>query len=177
MNTHLKKLIFAAIMLAAAFLLPFLTANLKEIGNMLCPMHIPVLICGFVCGWKYGLAVGAIAPILRSLTVGMPQMFPNALGMMFELAVYGLMAGLLYKLLPKKLPYIYVALVGAMLAGRAVWGIVQFCCMGFNASKFGFAEFWAGAVANALPGIIIQIFLIPAVILLLEKTKLLKTQV
>jgi len=171
MNTHLKKLIFAAVMLSAAFLLPFLTANLKEIGNMLCPMHIPVLICGFVCGWKYGLAVGALAPILRSLTIGMPQMFPNALGMMFELAVYGLMAGLLYKLLPKKLPYIYVALIGAMLAGRAVWGLAYWAITSAMGMDFTFIMFLTSAFVKALPGIAIQIVLIPPIVLAVNKVR------
>ncbi len=172
-----QKLVLSAMFLALAFVLPFLTGQIREIGSMLCPMHIPVILCGFICGAPWGLIVGFVAPLLRSLVLGMPTLFPIAFAMAFELAVYGLVSGMLYRALPKNVVSLFICLIAAMLAGRAVWGIVQFCCMGFNASKFGFAEFWAGAVANALPGIIIQIFLIPAVILLLEKTKLLKTQV
>ena len=135
-------------------------------------MHIPVLLCGFVCGAPYGFAVGAAAPLIRSFMLGMPHLFPNAVAMAFELAFYGLVSGLLYKALPKKKGYIYVSLIGAMIAGRAVWGTVMFFLMGLDATKFGFAAFWAGAIVNALPGIIVQILLIPTIVILLEKAKL-----
>ena len=171
-----KKLVFnvslSGMFLALAYVLPFLTGQIPEIGKMLCPMHIPVLLCGYVCGAPYGLLVGLVAPMLRSLTLGMPLLFPTATAMAFELAVYGLMAGLLYKSLPKKKINIYASLMGAMIVGRIVWGIVMFCIMGFDATKFSFAAFWAGAVVNAIPGIIIQIILVPVVIMFLEKAKL-----
>ncbi len=170
-----KKVIFnialAGTFLALAYVMPFLTGQIREIGKMLCPMHIPVLLCGFVCGAPYGLIVGAIAPLLRSLTLGMPVLFPSATAMAFELAIYGLMAGLLYKALPKKKINIYVSLIGSMVVGRLVWGLVMFCIMGFDFSKFGLAAFWAGAVTNAIPGIILQIILIPIVVIFLEKAR------
>ena len=162
--------------LALAYILPFLTGQIPEIGSMLCPMHIPVLLCGFVCGAPYGLFIGLTAPVLRSLTLGMPPFFPTAIAMACELAVYGLMAGLLYKTLPKKKINIYVSLVGAMIVGRIIWGIVMFCIMGFDMTKFGFTAFWAGAIANAIPGIIVQIILIPMLVLVLEKAKLMPTE-
>ena len=168
----LLKLAFAGIFLALAYVLPFLTGQIPEIGSRLCPMHIPVLLCGFVCGAPYGLIVGFVAPILRSVTLGMPQLFPTAAAMAFELAMYGLVAGLLYKYLPKKKPYIYVSLLGAMVAGRVVWGVAMFCIMRFYTANFSFAAFWTGAVVNAIPGIVAQIILIPALIMILEKAKL-----
>ena len=175
-----KKLVLnvslSGMFLALAFVMPFLTGQIPEIGSMLCPMHIPVLLCGFICGAPYGLLVGAIAPILRSLTLGMPPIFPTATAMAFELAVYGLVAGLLYKALPKKKINIYVSLIGAMVVGRIVWGLVMFCIIGFDLSKFGLAAFWTGAVANAIPGIIVQIILIPIVVMLLEKAKLISNK-
>ena len=171
-----KKLVLnvslSGMFLALAYVMPFLTGQIPEIGKMLCPMHIPVLLCGFVCGAPYGLVVGAVAPILRSLTLGMPLLFPTATAMAFELAVYGLMAGLLYKALPKKKINIYTSLIGAMIVGRIVWGIVMFCIMGFDMTKFGLAAFWTSAVVNAIPGIIVQIILIPIVVMVLEKAKL-----
>ena len=171
-----KKLVLnvslSGMFLALAYVMPFLTGQIPEIGSMLCPMHMPVLLCGFVCGAPYGLVVGLMAPVLRSLTLGMPPLFPTATAMAFELAVYGLMAGLLYKALPKKKINIYTSLIGAMIIGRIVWGVVMFCIMGFDMTKFGIAAFWAGAVVNAIPGIIAQIILIPMLIMVLGKAKL-----
>lgn len=159
--------------LALAYVMPFLTGQIPEIGSMLCPMHIPILLCGFVCGAPYGLVVGAIAPILRSLTLGMPPLFPKATAMAFELAVYGFIAGLLYSVLPKKKINIYISLIGAMVVGRIVWGFTMFCLLGFDYEKFSLTVFWTGAVVNATPGIIIQVVLIPVIIMVLEKAKLL----
>ena len=169
---HLLSVALSGMFLALAYVLPFFTGQIPEIGSMLCPMHIPVLLCGFVCGAPYGLLVGLVAPLLRSLTLGMPPLFPTATAMAFELAVYGLMAGLLYKTLPKKKINIYTSLVGSMIIGRIVWGIVMFCIMGFDVTKFGLAAFWTGAIVNAIPGIIVQIILIPMVVIVLEKAKL-----
>lgn len=165
------KIVLAAMFLTLAFVMPFLTGQIPQIGSMLCPMHIPVILCGYICGGPLGLIVGFIAPLLRSAILGMPPMFPTAFAMAFELAVYGLLSGILYRVLPKKKVNIYVSLVVSMLAGRVVWGFVQFCCVGFNTAKFGFSAFLAGAFVNAVPGIIIQLVLIPVVVMLLEKTK------
>ncbi len=171
-QNNLVNLALSAMFLAFAFVMPFLTGQIQQIGNMLCPMHIPVILCGFICGGPWGLLVGFIAPLLRSLILGMPPMYPVAFAMAIELAVYGLMSGILYRIFPKKNGYIYCSLIISMLVGRLAWGAVQFICMGFDASKFGFAAFWAGAVTNAVPGIILQILLIPVVIMILEKTKI-----
>ena len=173
---HLLNVALSGMFLALAYVMPFLTGQIPEIGSMLCPMHIPVLLCGFVCGAPYGLLAGIVAPLLRSLTLGMPPLFPTATAMAFELGIYGLFAGLLYKALPKKKINIYISLIGAMILGRIVWGIVMFCIMGFDATKFGFATFWTGAIANAIPGIIVQVILIPMVVMVLEKSKLIPNQ-
>lgn len=168
-QNSLVNLALAAMFLALAYVMPFLTGQVPQIGSMLCPMHIPVILCGFVCGGPWGLAVGFVAPLLRSLTLGMPPLFPTAVAMAFELAVYGVVAGVLYRTFPKKKGYIYCSLLIAMVAGRLVWGLVQFIAMGLDASEFGFAAFWAGAVTNALPGIILQIIIIPLIIMAIEK--------
>ena len=136
---------------------------------MLCPMHVPVLLCGFICGWKWGLGVGFIAPLFRSLTLGMPVLFPGAVCMAFELATYGLVAGLLYMILPRKKINIYVALISAMIAGRLVWGAATcVCVIGIKGGAFGLSAFIASAVTNAIPGIIIQIVLIPVILMAME---------
>ncbi len=169
----IQKITLSAMFTALAFVLPFFTMQIEKIGDMLCPMHIPVILCGFVCGAPWGLLVGVISPLLRSLIMTMPPVFPTAICMAFELGTYGLVAGLLYNALPKKKPYIYVSLAGAMVTGRIVWGVARIVLLGFDFSKFGWSAFWAGAVFNAIPGIIVQIILIPVVVMALEKASLL----
>ena len=156
--------------LALALVLPFLTGQIPQVGNALCPMHIPVLLCGFFCGPWYALAVGFISPLLRFLLFSMPPIMPTGIAMSFELAAYGLFAGLLYKLLPKKKPYIYVSLVSAMILGRVVWGIARVILYGLGKSEFGWAVFVSGAFTNAIPGIILHIVLIPVLVMALGRT-------
>ena len=174
MNTNIKKLTLSAMFLALCMMLPFLTGQIPQIGSALSPMHIPVLLCGFVCGWPYGMAVGFIAPLLRFALFGMPPIFPTGIAMALELATYGLMTGILYKMLPKKIPYIYFTLVSSMLAGRVIWGLVRFLIAGFQNTAFTFNVFMAGAFINAVPGIILHIILIPIIIIALQKAKLME---
>ena len=170
-SINIRTMVLAAMFLALAYVLPFLTGQIPEIGSMLCPMHIPVLLCGFICGGPWGLLVGFIAPLLRSVTLGMPPLFPTAVCMAFELAAYGAVAGFMHRALPKKRGFIYCSLLTAMMIGRIVWGIVMFICMGLQGGSFGFSAFLAGAVTNAIPGIIVQIVLIPVLVMALDKAK------
>jgi thiamine transporter ThiT len=137
---NVRQLTYAAVCLALALLLPFVTGNIPEIGNMLCPMHLPVLLCGFLCGAPWGMAVGAVAPILRAMLFGRPALYPTALAMMFELAFYGLLAGLLYRLLPKKLGYLYASLLGAMIGGRVAGGLAKLVLLGFDGKSFAVVQ-------------------------------------
>lgn len=171
-RNKIQKMVFAALFLTLAYVLPFLTGQIPEIGSMLCPMHIPVLLCGFLCGWYWGLGVGLIAPLLRSLTLGVPLLFPNALCMAFELATYGAIAGLLHHRFPQKPPFVYCSLLVAMVAGRLVWGSAMFACLGIADSSFSFAAFLAGAVTNAIPGILVQIVFVPIIVIFLERSNL-----
>lgn len=168
-KTKLFRMILAAMFLALALVLPFLTGQIPRIGNALCPMHIPVLLCGFFCGPWYGLAVGCLAPLLRFVLFGMPPIMPTGITMSIELAAYGLVSGLLYKLLPKKKPCIYISLIGAMLIGRILWGAARVVLYGLGKSEFGWTAFLSGALLNAIPGIILQIILIPILVMVLEK--------
>lgn len=163
------KLVLAAMFLALAMLLPFLTGQIPEIGSMLCLMHIPALLCGFFCGPIYGAAVGAVAPLLRFALFGMPPLMPVGIPMCFELATYGLVAGLLYKALPKKPLYIYVTLISAMLTGRLVWGAARVVLLGVAKIPFGWAAFLSGAFLTAVPGIILQIVVIPLLVMVLRR--------
>lgn len=175
-HNNLFKMVLAAMFLALAYVMPFLTGQIPEIGAMLCPLHIPVLLCGFICGWPWGLLVGFIAPLFRSVTLGMPPLFPKAICMAFELATYGAVSGLMHKLLPRKKPYIYISLLIAMIIGRLVWGVAMYVCMGINGGNFTFATFMSGAVVNAIPGIVVQIVVIPVVVMMVgEKRILLKS--
>lgn len=167
---HLNKLIVSALFLALALALPFLTGQIPQIGNMLCPMHIPVLLCGFICGWPYGLIIGLLAPPLRYLLFHMPPLFPTGLAMAFELAAYGTAAGLLYRCFPKKPVFTYLSLALSMLIGRIVWGLVRYLLTFLSDSTFGLAAFLAGGFTTALPGILLQLLLIPPILVLLEKT-------
>ncbi len=164
-----RKLVLSAFFMALGIVLPFLTGQIQQIGNMLLPMHIPVMLCGFICGWQYGLAVGMVTPLLRSMMFGMPPMMPTAAAMAVELAVYGVMTGVLYAKLPKKTLYIYVSLLGAMVAGRAAWGVASIALHGIAGSGFSMQIFLAGAFLNAIPGIILQLLLIPVIIMALKR--------
>ncbi len=175
-NDNIRDIAVAAMLLATAFVLPFFTGQLPRIGAMLCPMHIPVILCGYVCGKYYGMTVGFVAPLLRSAIMGMPVMFPAAIAMAVELAVYGFMSGFLYRRLPGKKVSIYISLVASMLIGRFVWGGVQFALMGFDSAKFGFSAFVAGAFVNALPGIAVQLVLIPVLVMAVEGGKIFRKQ-
>lgn len=171
-SLKVKKLTFSALFLAIALVLPFLTGQIPEIGSALCPMHIPVLLCGFICGWPWGLAVGFIAPLLRSVLFGMPPMVPGAVAMAFELAAYGGIAGFLHTKFPKNIAGTYAALLIAMILGRVVWGAARVILAGLAGNSFTWAAFLAGAITTAIPGIILQLVLIPALVLALERAGL-----
>ena len=166
-----KRMVLAAMFLALAFVLPFLTLQMGHLGQTFLPMHLPVLLCGFICGWPWGLAVGFIAPLIRSTILGMPPMFPTAVAMAFELAAYGLLAGLLYRLFPKRAGYTYAALILAMIGGRIVWSLVSFALYGIAGTAFTWEMLIGGAVINALPGIAIQIVLIPLIMIAMQMTR------
>ena len=168
-SIHIQQLVHAAVCLALCMVLPFLTGQIPEIGSMLSPMHIPVLLCGFLCGPAWAAVVGAMAPLLRFALFGMPPLFPAGVAMCVELAPYGAVSGLLYRTLPRKPISVYVSLIAAMLAGRVVWGMVRAALTGVTDAPFTWAAFIAGAFTQAIPGIILHIVLIPLIVLALEK--------
>lgn len=168
------KMVLAALFLSLAYVLPFLTGQIQQIGAMLCPMHLPVLLCGFFVGPVWGGVIGALAPILRSLMLGMPLLYPNAVCMALELLTYGFVAGALHRILPRKKPLVYLSLLLAMIAGRIVWGGAMFVCLGMQGSTFTLSAFLAGAVTGAIPGILVQIVLVPLLVILLDFQKVKK---
>lgn len=173
-NMKIKQLTTSAMLFAVGLVLPFLTGQIPQIGSMLLPLHIPVFLCGLICGWRYGLFVGFVLPVFRSLLFGMPPLYPTAVAMAFELATYGAVAGAIYF----RQGYfcirsLLVSMVLAMVAGRVVWGAAMLLLMGVNGESFAFAAFISGALLNAIPGIILQFVLIPSLMLALHKTALL----
>lgn len=161
--------------LAIGIVLPFFTGQIKEIGSMLLPMHIPVFLCGLICGWEYGGIVGFILPLMRSMMFGMPPIFPNAVAMSVELMTYGVVAGALYASSRWQcIISLYRSLIIAMLAGRIVWGATEVVLIGAGGSGFTWKAFLSGALLNAIPGIIVQLVLIPALMIALNKTGLVK---
>ena len=174
-QTAAHNVAMSAMFLAMGLILPFFTGQIPQIGNMLLPMHLPVLICGLICGWKHGLAVGFVLPLLRSVLFGMPVMYPKAVAIAFELAAYGGLAGALYGRSPWKcLLSLYRALAGAMLGGRLVWGGVMVVLMGMTGSSFTWKLFLAEAFVNAIPGIVLQLVFIPGLMLSLHRTGLVR---
>ena len=155
-----RSLVLAALFLALAFVLPMITGHVPQVGNMLCPMHFPILLCGFVLGGPWGLAVGFIAPL-----------FPIAIAMAFELAAYGLVSGVLWRKVKHTVPMMYASLVTAMVAGRLVWGAVRFVLAGLTGSSFPFSAVLSGALLTAVPGIVAQLVLIPLILIALQKAK------
>lgn len=171
MKRVVKNTVFSAMFLALCMVLPIITGGAEQIGNAIAPMHIPVLVCGFVCGWQYGAAVGFVAPLMRSAVFHAPIMYPTAAAMAFELAVYGMLCGILYKLFPKKNIYIYPALVISMLAGRIAWGVARYIMAGLDGSEFSFAMFLSGAFLQAVPAIVCHIIIVPLAVMALKKAK------
>ena len=169
------NIMLAAMFMAVGLVLPFLFGQIQQIGNKLLPMHIPVLLCGLICGWKYGLIVGFTLPLLRGMLFGMPVFFPTGLAMAFELATYGAVIGLLYSHSRwQSVAAVYRSMVPAMLVGRGVWGAVQLLLLGINGKGFTWQMFMAGAFLNAVPGIILQLILIPAVMAALNRAGLVR---
>ena len=167
---NIRKIILSALFLAIGMVLPMLTGQIKEIGDTLLPMHIPVMLCGLLCGWQYGLTVGFVLPFLRSVIFSMPPFFPNAVWMALELATYGFVIGFLYTKSKKKNTFnLYLSLLTAMISGRLVWGIAKVILLGAGDSGFTFTAFITGGFLDAIPGIILQLILIPLIIKTVDK--------
>jgi predicted membrane protein len=172
-----KKITLSAMFIALGIVLPFITMNIPTLGNMLLPMHIPVLLGGFILGPIYGMFIGFVTPLLRSLMFGAPIFYPNAIVMSFELLTYGLISGVFYHIIfnrRSKLINIYISLILAMIFGRIIYGIVYLIVSFISLNEFTFNIFIMEAFVNAIPGIIIQLILIPIIIKLLGGYKYVK---
>lgn len=167
--TKTKKLVISGLMLALCLLLPFLTGQIQTFGRMLAPMHLPILLAGFLAGPLYAAAIGFIAPLLRFVLFSMPPIFPVGISMAFELLTYGLVAGLMMKVLKEKnIKNIFISLIVAMIAGRIVWTIAMFIVLGISGGTFTLKMALTASVINSIPGIICQLIIIPPIVLKLK---------
>lgn len=174
-NKKLKKMLLSALFLSIGAILPLFTMQIKEIGDSLLPMHIPVMLCGLICGKYYGLSVGFILPIFRSFVFSMPPLYPNSLWMAAELATYGFVIGFIYSCSKKKnTASVYFALISAMILGRIVWGITKSILLGFGGKAFSVAAFLTGGFVDSALGIIIQLILIPIIMKILKNKGVIK---
>lgn len=149
--------------------MPFFTGQIPQIGNLLLPMHFTIFICTYICGWQYSAVVGFILPLLRSFIFGIPILYPTAISMAFELCVYGLVAGLIYQTVKhKNVLSVYVSMLTAMISGRVVWGLAQLLLLGIKSETFTLQMFFTAAFLNAIPGILLQLILIPAIVTILN---------
>lgn len=171
MRNQTKNLVLSGLFLAIGQILPFITGQIPQIGNMLCPMHFPIFLCAYFCGGWYAAVIGFICPLLRSVLFGMPAFFPNAVGMAFELMAYGAITGLIYRKMHRhNIGTIYLSLVCGMIGGRIVWGIVQVILMKISGgADFTISIFLTKGFLNAIPGIIAQLILIPLIVVGVNK--------
>lgn len=173
MKDNSKNLTLTAMFLAVGLVLPFLTGQIPQIGRMLLPMHLPVFLCALICGWRWGVPMAFVLPLLRSVLFGMPVLYPTAIAMAFELGAYALVAGFLYeKSRWQCIKALYRCLIISMVVGRVVWGMVQGILLGIGGNAFTFQAFISGALLSAIPGIILQLILIPTVMAALNRTRL-----
>lgn len=174
-NGAVYRLMISALLLALGLVLPFLTGQMPTLGQTVCPLHIPALLAGLTCGWSYGVALGLMLPILRSLLFGVPPLVSGAIPMAAELAVYALVCGLLYPALwphMRRLPAILLAMVIAMAAGRIAGGAAKALVLGFTGGSFTFAMFISSYFVSNAIGAAIHLVVIPPVVLALEKAHL-----
>lgn len=171
--SKIKKTCICAICIALCYVLP-VALHSFGLGSILSPMHIPVLLCGLVCGGFYGMFCGIVGPIISSILSGMPPV-TMLFSMIPELVVYGLAAGLLMKWVRtgKLLPDVYISLAVAMVLGRIAGGIAKALFIAINATGDAFTlGVWATSYFVAsLPGIIVHLILVPLLVTVLMKTK------
>jgi riboflavin transporter FmnP len=168
MKSKTTEVVKAGVFLAFGLLIPYVFHLTSVAGSIFLPMHIPVLLCGFIMGARYGLIIGFITPLLNAVLTGMPPIYPTAIAMAFELANYGLIAGWLYK---NKNMNVFISLIIAMLLGRVVSGVANYILLGFAGKKYVLQMFLMSAFVKSIWGIIIQLVLIPLVIKSLEIDK------
>lgn len=168
--TTVKRLVTTAICAAMCVVLPIAFHAIPNAGSVILPMHIPVLLCGLVCGWPYGLVCGLLGPFLSSFT-GMPPMAVLP-GMMVECGVYGMVTGLGMKYIRtgKPMADLYISMLSAMVLGRVVAGLAKALIFAPGTPAFAWVT---TSLVMGIPGIVIQLIVMPLLIAALTRAKLL----
>ena len=165
-----KKLTLTAMFLSLGIVLPMLFGQVPQIGSMLLPMHIPVFLCAFICGCKYSVPMSFILPLLRTVLFSRPKMYPDAIAIAFELAVYALVAGIIFGVFSKKdLKAVYVSMLSAMILGRVVRILVQMALLGLKGEIFTLGAVFSSVVITGIPGIILQLIAVPLILFILKR--------
>ena len=171
----LKNLTLSSMFVAVGIVFPFFTGQIPQIGNMMLPMHLPVFFCGLICGWQWGALAGFVLPLMRSFMFSVPVFYPEAVAMAFELMTYGAVSGFLYNRSKWQcIVALYRSLIAAMILGRLIWAMAEIVLLGVRGNVFTVEAFISGAFITAIPGIIIQLVFIPAIMVALDRTGLVK---
>lgn len=169
--SYVKRSIITAACIGLSVVLPMAFHSVPNAGRIFLPMHIPILLCGLICGWSFGLLCGLAGPLLSTLLTGMPPLafLPS---MLVELAVYGVVCGLLINLVRTKKLYadLYISLVVALIAGRIAAGIAQ--ALIFSAGSYSMGAWTASYFVTGWPGLLLQLALVPAVVSVLINASL-----
>lgn len=179
MYKNTQTLVLAAFFLALGMILPAALGSVSPtIGSIISPLHIPVLLCGFICGKRYGFIVGFISPLIKIAVYGVPPLF-IAIPMCIELAGYGFFTGFMNEKLGKSSKNIYISLITAMFAGRIAYGVATyfvttFALLGSGGGEYTIAAFvTSGAMLGGIPGIISHIIIVPSVLFAINQAKVL----
>ncbi len=166
MKVKTNEMVKASLFIALGLILPFAFHRIGMGGPIFLPMHIPVLLCGFILGERYGAIVGFITPFLNSVLTGMPPIYPIAVAMALELTAYGFITGYLYK---KKNVNLIISLIISMLIGRLISGIANYILLSMAGKPYALKMFITASFVKPIWGIIIQLILIPIVVKTVEK--------
>lgn len=170
MNKQSKQITTSGLLIATGIILPMIFHTFALGGQIFLPMHIPILLGGFLLTPLFAVLVGCATPVLSWLLTGMPPLFPGSIHMLFELAVYAFVVSYLYH---RRGTPLYLTLIVGMLAGRAAAGIVNYVMLtSFFAGAFSIKAFLTAMFVTALPGIALQLVMIPIMVRLLESTHL-----
>ncbi len=171
MMTNTKNLTLSAMFLALGIVLPMFIGQVPKLGSMLLPMHIPVFLCAYICGPKHGAVVGFVLPLLRTMLFGVPNLYPEAVAIAAEMTAYALVSGLIYAAFKRSAFGLYASLVSAMVLGRIVRCAVQLALLSIVGKAFVFDMFFSAVIIAGIPGIVLQLIFIPAVIFTAKRFK------